>query len=133
MEFKNKTRKSIQLDITPIVDTSFILLIFFALSLNFAPTSSLKINLPGVSSKEIIKQSKQIIIQITVKGEIFVDDTRLNIESLSVTLDKIKLKFPGSNIVLEADNAVIHGKVIQVMDICKNAGFEKISIAAYLK
>jgi biopolymer transport protein ExbD len=133
MEFKEKRKKDIHLDITPIVDTVFNLLIFFALSLNFTFTSSLNINLPEVSSKEIIGEAKRAIIQITKKGEVFLNQSKVNNDSLSEMLQKIKLKTPLCNIVIQADERVPHGKVVSVMDICKKAGFNKISIAAYLK
>lgn len=133
MEFKEKRKKDIHLDITPIVDIVFNLLVFFALSLNFTFTSSLKINLPEVSSKEIIGEAKRAIIQITKKGEVFLNQSKVNNDSLSEMLQKIKLKTPLCNIVIQADERVPHGKVVSVMDICKKAGFNKISIAAYLK
>lgn len=133
MEFKEKRKKDIHLDITPIVDTVFNLLIFFALSLNFTFTSSLNINLPEVSSKEIIGGTKRAIIQITKKGEVFLNQSKVNNDSLSEMLQKIKLKTPLCNIVIQADERVPHGKVVSVMDICKKAGFNKISIAADLK
>jgi len=133
MQFKEKRKKDIHLDITPIVDTVFNLLIFFALSLNFTFTSSLNINLPEVSSKEVIGETRQAIIQITKKGEIFLNQSRVNNNSLAEMLKKIKLKTPLCNIVIQADELVPHGKVVYVMDICKKAGFNKISIAAHLK
>jgi len=133
MQFKEKRKKGIHLDITPIVDTVFNLLIFFALSLNFTFTSSLNINLPEVSSKEIIGGTKRAIIQITKKGEVFLNQSKVNNDSLSEMLQKIKLKTPLCNIVIQADERVPHGKVVSVMDICKKAGFNKISIAADLK
>ena len=134
MEFKKKRKKDIHLDITPIVDTVFNLLIFFALSLNFTFTSSLNIKLPRVSSKEITGETGQVTVQITKKGDIFLNQLKVNNDSLSEMLQQTKTKMPFcNNIVIQADERVIHGKVVHIMDICKKAGFNKISIAAYLE
>ena len=133
MEFKAKRNKDIHLDITPIVDTVFNLLIFFALSLNFTSTSSLDINLPDISSKQIANKTERALIQITAKGEIFLNRSKINMGSLFEMLQKIKAKTPYSGMVIQADESVPHGKVVHIMDMCKKTGFNKISIAAYLK
>ncbi len=133
MEFKKRRKNDIQLDITPIVDMVFILLIFFALSLNFTPASLLNINLPEASSKKIINEKKQVKIQITRKGEVFLNESRVNQNLLAGILSEIRLKSPESNIVIEADYSIAHGKVVMIMEICKKAGFNKISIAARFK
>lgn len=133
MKFKEKRKKDIHLDITPIVDTVFNLLIFFALSLNFTFTTALHINLPEISSKDTFKETTQTIIQITTEGDILLNQLKIHTNSLYNRLQLIKSKSPLSTMIIQADESVPHGKVVHIMDMCKKAGFSKISIAAHLK
>jgi len=132
MQFKERRKKDIHLDITPIVDTVFNLLIFFALSLNFTSPSSLPIKLPKIASKDFFKQQEQITIEITKEGEIFLNQTAETHDSLQKKLVHLKSQSPESKVVLRADERVYHGKVVIIMDLCKKAGFNKISIAAQI-
>ena len=133
MEFKKRRKKDIHLDITPIVDTVFNLLIFFALSLNFTNPSTLPIKLPQISSKDVTKQPiQQITIEITEMGEVFLNQKAQTDDSLQQKLKRLKSQSPESKVILLADEKVYHGKIVKIMDLCKKAGFNKISIAAQL-
>jgi len=130
MEFKKKQRKNIHLDITPIVDTVFNLLIFFALSLNFITPASMHINLPKASTPQAPIKTTQIRIQVTQDAGLYLNKKKLpGFPELYGELKKIHSQLPAGTIVLEADEAVDHGTVVRVMDTCKTSGFDKISIA----
>ena len=133
MEFKKKRKKDIHIDITPLVDTVFILLIFFALSLNFTKTTSFNIKLPEIASNETAVKSENIIINITSDEKIYLNNKSVdNVYSINDLLMKFK-PLKNINLIIEADTNVTHGKVVQVMDVCKTAGINRISIAAIMK
>lgn len=127
---KQKNGKSGQgatLDLTPIVDVVFNLLIFFALSLNFAATSGgINVKLPSASSAEPVK-TEQLTINLTQSGQVYYNDKEINIEDLAKKLQEIEDK--ESIVIIRADNTVPHGKVVEVMDIVKTEGFSKLAIA----
>ena len=133
MEFKKRRKKDIHIDITPIVDTVFILLIFFALSLNFTKNTSLDIKLPKITSNKTPLQNDKIIINIT-KDEIIYLNNKLvdNIYNLKKTLSKLK-KIEKTDLIIEADINVKHGKIVEIMDTCKTSGINNIAIAAHIK
>ena len=133
MEFKKKRKKNIHLDMTPIVDIVFILLIFFALSLNFSSTTSLGIKLPEISSSQNTTGYTYTKVQIRKTGEIFINDTITSHASLYGVLVNKRLKNPQSNIIIQADENITHGKVVNLIAICKKSGFNRISIAAHIK
>ncbi len=115
------------LDLTPIVDVVFNLLIFFALSLNFAATSGgINVKLPSASSAEPVK-TEQVTVNLTQAGQVYYNDKEINIDELAPKLQEIEDK--DSLIIIRADNAVAHGKVVEVMDIVKSEGFSKLAIA----
>jgi biopolymer transport protein ExbD len=122
-----KTGVGSTLDLTPIVDVVFNLLIFFALSLNFAATSGgINVKLPSASSAEPVK-SEQLTINLTQAGQVYYNDKEINIDDLSSKLKDIEDK--DSLIIIRADNSVPHGQVVEIMDIVKTEGFSKLAIA----
>jgi len=124
---KSKSAAGSTLDLTPIVDVVFNLLIFFALSLNFAATSGgINVKLPSASSAEPVK-SEQVTINMTQDGRLFYNEKTTDIEGLKEKLKEVKDK--NSIVIIRADDSVPHGKVVQVMDIAKSEGFSKLAIA----
>jgi len=115
------------LDLTPIVDVVFNLLIFFALSLNFAATSGgINVKLPSASSAEPVK-TEQLTVNLTQDGQVYYNDEKINIDDLPTKLQAIEDK--DSIVIIRADNSVPHGQVVEVMDIVKSGGFSKLAIA----
>tara|TARA_Y100001970_G_scaffold254103_1_gene329552 strand:- start:3700 stop:4104 length:405 start_codon:yes stop_codon:yes gene_type:complete len=114
------------LDLTPIVDVVFNLLIFFALSLNFSEiTSSLNIKLPKAKSSETLSE-QQIIVSIEKNNKIYINDKFLffdEVKNFLISQDSTK------TIVIKADETIDHGYVVKIMDLIKSSGFEKIGIA----
>ncbi len=123
----NKSGAGATLDLTPIVDVVFNLLIFFALSFNFAATSGgINVKLPKASSAEPVK-TEQMTINLTQDGKVYFNDKTTDLQALRNTLRENQQK--DSLVIIRADNTVPHGKVVQVMDIVKTEGFAKLAIA----
>ncbi|MBI2487572.1 MAG: biopolymer transporter ExbD [Deltaproteobacteria bacterium] len=123
----NKSGLGAALDITPIVDTVFNLLIFFALSLSFAATSGgINIKLPKAASAEPVK-TEQLTINLTKDGKLYLNDKTTTLEGLSETLRKNQNK--ESLVIIRADDSVPHGKVVELMDTVRTHGFSKLAIA----
>ena len=115
------------LDITPIVDTVFNLLIFFALSLSFAATSGgINVRLPKAASAEPVK-TEQLTINLTEDGNLYLNDKATTLDKLSTALRENQNK--DSLVVIRADNSVPHGKVVELMDAVKTHGFSRLAIA----
>jgi biopolymer transport protein ExbD len=131
MRFKRKTKNGIgtgsALDITPVVDVVFNLLIFFALTLNFVATSGgINVKLPSASSAEPVKL-EQLTINLTKDGSIVYNDNTIDTAELSTILKEVKDK--ESLVIIRADNDVPHGKVVEIMDIAKSEGLSKLAFA----
>jgi biopolymer transport protein ExbD len=115
------------LDITPIVDVVFNLLIFFALSLNFAVTSGgINVKLPKASSAEPIK-AEELTVNLTADGKIYLNDKVITLEKLSQRLKEKKDK--DSLVIIRADSLVTHGRVVEAMDTVRTNGFSRLAIA----
>jgi len=122
MNFKSKkiNNKGVgsALDLTPVVDVVFNLLIFFALSLNFAAASrGINVKLPSASSAKIIR-SDQVTVNLTKEGHTFLNDKKITLEQLGPMLkEKADKK---SLIIIRADKDVELGRVVKVMDIIRS-------------
>lgn len=133
----NKTKGSSFIDFTPIVDTVFNLIIFFAVSLNFIGTPAIKLRLPKASMKESVREIKEIRIFITkdkerdgyTYGTFHVNDRAISFEDLEKLVNQRAAADPDTILIIQADERVSQGEVVKVMDIAKNAGIDKIAIA----
>jgi biopolymer transport protein ExbD len=115
------------LDLTPIVDVVFNLLIFFALSLNFAVTSGgINVKLPKASSAEPVK-AEEFTINLTADGKTYLNDKVITLEKLRQKLKEKKDK--DSLVIIRADTLVTHGRVVEAMDSVKTNGFSRLAIA----
>ena len=115
------------LDLTPMVDMVFNLLIFFALSLNFVTTTGgINVKLPEASSAKPLK-TENITINLTKTGQIYYNKQPVSVNVVKKKLKGVKDK--STLVIIRADNQVEHGKVVQVMDIAKSEGFTKLAIA----
>lgn len=131
MRFRKDTEGSTgilsTLDLTPVVDVVFNLLIFFALSLNFAATSGgININLPQAGTAEPVRADK-ITINLTEAGNIYLNEKPATREDI---IDKLRdTEDKNSLIIIRADNRVDHGRVVATMDLVKSEGFSRLAIA----
>ncbi len=115
------------LDLTPIVDVVFNLLIFFAVTLSFAATSGgINVKLPSASSADPVEK-EEITVNLTEDGKLFYNDKSVDLAGLAEKLKEVKNK--ESIIIIRADSTVPHGKVVEVMDTVKTEGLSKIAIA----
>ena len=129
MQFRKKTKTDAILDITPIVDTVFNLLIFFALSLNFIITPGIKVNLPGSVTEEIIREQEEIIIAMDKDNSILVNGDNVSFDQLFLILKKSAQKDKDTMVIIQADQEVSHGSVVRIMDVAKRAGLARLAIA----
>lgn len=131
MKFKRQASRKLNaittLDLTPMVDVVFNLLIFFALSLNFVASSGgINVNLPEASSAKPIK-TENITINLTKGGKLYYNKEVATKEEIKKNLKEVTDK--SSLIIIRADNEVEHGKVVEAMDLAKMEGFTKLAIA----
>jgi len=129
MQFSERTKTDASLDITPIVDTVFNLLIFFALSLNFIITPGIKVNLPDAVTEEIIREREEVIIVMDKNDSIFINSNPVSVDQISLVLSKSAQKNKDTLVIIQADQEVSHGKVVRMMDTAKRAGITQLAIA----
>jgi biopolymer transport protein ExbD len=129
MAFARRKREEPRVDLTPMVDVVFLLLIFFMISTTFVETPGISVQLPESSSQREIKVPEEFKVQVSKEGAIFVGEERLSLEELRVRLAGYGAKAREMNFALYADREARHGRVVEVMDLAREAGFGKLAIA----
>ncbi|MEA1920765.1 MAG: biopolymer transporter ExbD [Campylobacterota bacterium] len=117
------------IDMTPMLDIVFIMLIFFIVTTSFVKESGIDVNKPQASSAKTEKKAN-IIIGISQSGEIWIDKHPIDIRALRTTVEKLHADTPEGSVVITADKKAETGILVSVMDQVKLAGISKISIGA---
>jgi len=115
-----------QLDIAPLIDVVFLLLIFFMLTSSYIFQPGIKINLPKAVTSEVV-QEKNLIITISKEGLIYLNQHLLSLDQLKVHL--AKLANEERPLLIKADRNASLGKVVQIWDMSREAGLTQINIA----
>jgi biopolymer transport protein ExbD len=128
MKFRRpRTRRDVALiNLTPLIDVVFLLLIFFMVTTSFSLTRGIKVDLPTTTiPQEKIEQN--IVISVTKEGKIYLDKTQISKTELVRTL-KRQIGKKNSLVVINADKDTRHGMVVEVMDLAKQGGAGKLGI-----
>ncbi|MCM8783555.1 MAG: biopolymer transporter ExbD [Candidatus Omnitrophica bacterium] len=114
------------IDITPLVDVVFQLLIFFLITSSFVVTQTgIKINLPKAITSEAL-QEETVVILINKNDLIFLNEKAVTIKELGNYLEDLPRK---KAIVLKADKKSSLGKIVEIWDLCREKGIDKLNIA----
>jgi biopolymer transport protein ExbD len=132
MQFERNRRGSGDINITPLIDMVFLLLIFFLLTSSFIIDRGIKINLPKAVSSETAHDNR-ITVAIDSAGAVFVDNEPVLIESLPDKLKKAYAEKDTKTIYLKADKQNRVDILVRVMDIIKQSGSEKMNLITEAK
>ena len=132
MNLKPDRRDDIDLNLTPLIDVVFLLLIFFMVSTTFEKTSKLKIDLPEASVKAEKQPQKKIVIGIDIKGRYYINERQLvntQMKTLKLALMKVAGDDRSIPLILKADAKTPHQSVVNVMDAASQLGLTRLSIS----
>jgi biopolymer transport protein ExbD len=126
---RSKNKDGSGIDIAPMLDMVFILLIFFIVTSSFVRETGVDVNKPKASSaQELARES--ILIGISREGTIHINESQVDLRALRVILQTLVAEKPSRAAVIVADRDAPSGKIVDVLDQCNLAGVKKVSIAA---
>jgi biopolymer transport protein ExbD len=132
MKFNSTTPvEEVNINLTPLIDVVFLLLIFFMVSTTFDTTSQLKIELPKASQNEAIKQKQPLYLVINAKGSFFLNARELSSqksEALSIALRRV-LEGSDRPVVIQSDAGSPVQSLVTAMDVVARLGLTQVSIA----
>lgn len=124
---QRRGRRSIgPIDLVPLIDVVFLLLIFLMLTATFTVQSGIKVNLPQVASAEE-EIEHQFTVYLTAGGLLYLNDEEIDWEILPARLKDL-MREGETILIIKADRATAHGEVVRVMDIAASLGIDRLVI-----
>ncbi len=133
MSFKEggfgRKRPPVTLDLTPLIDCIFQLLVFFLLTASFIATPNMGVDLPKASSNATSSERRDVVVVVTRSGQIQLGGKPLSPGSLLTRFRALHKTRPKARVLIQADTKAYHGSVVKVMDAAKAAGFRRLGVA----
>jgi biopolymer transport protein ExbD len=117
------------INLTPLIDMVFILLIFFMVTSSFVKETGVEVDRPSAATAQV-KPQTAILIAVTQRGEVWIDRRRIDPRAVRANVERLHAENPEGAVVITADREAPTGVVIQVLDQARLAGVESVAIAA---
>ena len=117
------------INLAPMLDIVFIMLIFFVVTTSFVKESGIDVNRPTAQTAER-RERGNILIAIAPNGEIWIDKRPVDIRSVRAVVERLLSENPEAAVVIQGDRDAQIGLLVQVMDQVRKAGVSNVSIAA---
>lgn len=118
-----------EINMTPMLDIVFIMLIFFIVTTSFIKESGIDVNRPSANTAER-KERGNILIAITPNDEVWIDKRKVDIRAVRANVERLHAENPEGAVVIQGDQGAKIGLLVQVMDQARLAGVPNVSIAA---
>jgi biopolymer transport protein ExbD len=131
VKFARRLKPEVDVNLTPLIDVVFLLLIFFMVSTTFTKDTHLSIDLPKATGAEALVAEKQIEITISRQGDFGINGVALvnnKIDTLKTAIEKVSGGDTTLPLIITADSATEHQSVVTAMDAVGQLGFSKLSI-----
>lgn len=132
MNFRNRQREDMGLDMTPLIDIVFLLLIFFMVSTTFDHNSEINITLPTASEKVVESKPDVINVGINSNGEVYINNIQLLDSKFKTIKNNLLTAMDGLKepaVIISADAKASHQSVVQIMDVARQLNLVKITFA----
>ena len=130
MRRRNRRKAEEQgLDLTPMMDIVFIMLIFFIVTTSFVKETGVDINRPNAETAERDEKGN-ILVAITQNNEIWIDKRRIDLKAVRANIERLMIEYPEGSVIIQADKEARSGLLVETMDQIRLAGVQNISIAA---
>ena len=128
-KFRNYQDEETNIELMPLLDVVFILLIFFIVTTSFVKESGVEVSKPSAKTATK-KESATIFVAIKDNGEIWIQKRKVELGSVRANIEKLHAESPEGSVVIQADKSSKTGILIEVMDQIRSANVENISVAA---
>jgi biopolymer transport protein ExbD len=126
---RSRSRDDAAVDMTPMLDVVFIMLIFFIVTASFVKEAGVDVSRPNAETAEQ-QQRGNILVAIRPNGEIWVDRRPVDVRALRANVERLRAENPEGTVVILADKASQTGLLVEVMDQIRLAGVTNVAIAA---
>mgnify|MGYP002636829495 CR=1 FL=1 len=132
MNFRPRRKDDLDLNLTPLIDVVFLLLIFFMVSTTFEMKSEINIKLPEAAENRAEVVPDSIVVALDANGRVFVDDNSLvnaQITTIREAIRQSAQKLENPSVIINADANATHQSVVRVMDAARQLSLTRITFA----
>ncbi|MED5262361.1 MAG: biopolymer transporter ExbD [Myxococcota bacterium] len=126
---RSRQEEESEVNLTPMLDVVFIMLIFFIVTASFVKEAGIDITRPPAATAER-KERGNILIAITNNDQIWVDRRQVDPRALRANIERLHAENPQGSVIIQADVESKNGLLVQVMDAARLAGVRSVSLAA---
>ncbi|HEY1029791.1 MAG TPA: TonB system transport protein ExbD [Pseudomonas sp.] len=123
----DELQESHEINVTPFIDVMLVLLIIFMVAAPLA-TVDIKVDLPASTAKPAPRPEKPIYVSIKEDLSLYLDNEAISEEQLGATLDKLTQSDKDKTIFVRGDKKVEYGRLMEVMDALRRAGYLKVGL-----
>ena len=128
-QFKS-TEEDNEVNLTPMLDVVFIMLIFFIVTASFVKESGIDVTRPDASQQQQETNKRSILISITSSNEVWIQKRRVDVRAVRANIERLLAETPESGVVIQAAESAENGTFVRVLDQARMAGAGSIAIAA---
>ncbi len=126
---RTRDEEESEVNLTPMLDVVFIMLIFFIVTASFVKEAGIDISRPPAATAER-KERGNILVAITENDQIWIDRRQVDPRALRANIERLHAENPQGSVVIQADKQSKNGLLVQVMDAARLAGVTNVSLAA---
>lgn len=128
MQFKRRMKPSVTVDLIPMIDIVFQLVVFFMVTSTFVQLPGIEIVMPEASSAQSVK-IQELVISIGDDDSLFLNENPLSLKELNKELKKVPLlKRKDQSVILKGDESASLGRFVSVLDMLRNNGFDNYAV-----
>lgn len=128
MKIKHKDQKHPRIEMIPLIDVVFLLLVFFIYAMvSMVIHRGINVNLPKAKSA-VVDRKDYISLAITENGEIYLDDTKTSLKDMEILLQRRRKDSPDVRVYIKGDKRAYYEKIIEVLDLVRESGLNKVSL-----
>ncbi|MGM0427425.1 MAG: ExbD/TolR family protein [Thermodesulfobacteriota bacterium] len=119
----------VEINMMPLIDMIFILLIFFLVTASFVRESGVEVNRPEAATAQK-KEAAGMVVGLTPQGHIFINGQQVDLRRVRGLVEIFLVENAQGGVILDADESCPAGRLVAVLDQCRLAGAENIAVAA---
>jgi biopolymer transport protein ExbD len=126
---RSRSDEETEINLTPMLDVTFIMLIFFIVTASFVKEAGIDVSRPPAATAER-KERGNILVAIAENDQIWIDRRQVDPRALRANIERLHAENPQGAVVIQADKNSKNGLLVQVMDAARLAGVSNVSLAA---
>ena len=130
MKRLKRSEDQAEIDMTPMLDIVFIMLIFFIVTATFTKESGIDLSRPDTQQQKQKEEKKSIVIQVSGTDRIFIDGRPIDLRAVRANVERMHAQNPDAPAVILAQPGAHNGTLVGVLDAARQAGMFNVSIAS---